>query len=261
MTGVVLLSGLNGLPAPAAAAEPWSGALGIRAGAVLMDIDSSFRIDSGNLGRGTTIDAEDQLSLDDEDSVYRVELDWRFARRHQISVGYFDLSRDALAVTDEALKIGNVIFPKGTAVETDFDLRLLDFSYSYSLFQNDRFEVAPLVGVYGLDFDARVNSETLGLREGEGDRFPLPTLGARAVYQLSPAWRLRASAQYFFLSYDDYEGEIMEFGASVEWNAWSNFSVGAGYSRIDMDVEDKNENGGSGEYAYDGVWAYLAVAF
>jgi hypothetical protein len=114
--------------------------------------------------------------------------------------------------------------------------------------------------VYWLDYDVRVSSETVGLREGDGDQFPLPTVGARAVYQLSPAWRLLAGAQYFSFSYDDYEGEILELGAGLEWHAWRRLSLGASYSRIDLDVENKKNNGGKGEYLYDGLWAYLAVA-
>ena len=64
----------------------------LRAGAVLMDIDSGFRVDSRSLGRGTNIDAEDDLGLDDTNTVFRGELAWRLARRHQLRAGYFDLS-------------------------------------------------------------------------------------------------------------------------------------------------------------------------
>ena len=76
----VLLAVLTTASMPVAA-DPWSNALEIRGGAVVMDIDSSFRVDSRSLGKGTTIDAEDDLGLDDDDSVFRGELAWRFARR------------------------------------------------------------------------------------------------------------------------------------------------------------------------------------
>ena len=255
----VLLAVLTTASMPVAA-DPWSNALEIRGGAVVMAIDSSFRVDSRSLGKGTTIDAEDDLGLDDDDSVFRGELAWRFARRHKISAGYMDLSRDARTVTEEEYQVGDVVFPAGVPVATDFDLSLVDFSYSYSLVQTDRFEIAPLVGVYWLDFDVEVRSDALGLREGDSEELPLPTFGARAVYQLSPSWRLMGNAQYFSISYDDYDGEIIELGAGVEWNVWSRLSLGAGYSRIDLDVENKKSNGGRGEYVYDGLWVYAGVA-
>ena len=255
----VLLAVLTTASMPVAA-DPWSNALEIRGGAVVMDIDSSFRVDSRSLGKGTTIDAEDDLGLDDDDSVFRGELAWRFARRHKISAGYMDLSRDARTVTEEEYQVGDVVFPAGVPVATDFDLSLVDFSYSYSLVQTDRFEIAPLVGVYWLDFDVEVRSDALGLREGDSEELPLPTFGARAVYQLSPSWRLMGNAQYFSISYDDYDGEIIELGAGVEWTVWSRLSLGAGYSRIDLDVENKKSNGGRGEYVYDGLWVYAGVA-
>lgn len=261
LAGIVWLSGLAAGPQSSLAAEPWSESFEVRAGAVTLDIDSSFRIDSRRLGRGTTLDAEDQLGLDDEDTVSRVELGWRFAPRHQFSAGYFDLSRDARTLTEAEFQVGNVIFPQGIAVATDFELSLVDFSYSYSLVQTDRFELAPLVGLYWMDFDVSIASESIGLREEDSEQFPLPTVGVSAIYQLSPEWRIRGRAQYFSFSYDDYKGEIVEFGAALEWSAWSRFRLGAGYSRIDLDVENKESNGGRGAYLYDGIWAYLGIVF
>lgn len=227
----------------------------------MLDIDSSFRIDSRRLGRGTTLDAEGQLGLDDTDTVLRAEMSWRFAGRHQFNTGYFDLSRDARTLTDADYQVGNVIFPAGTPVATDFDLRLVDFSYAYSLVQTDRFELAPQVGLYWMDFDVSIGSESIGLREEDSDQFPLPTLGASAIYHLSPEWRIRGRARYFSFSYDDYEGDILEFGAGVEWSAGSRFRLGAGYSHIDLDVESQKINGGRGEYLYDGIWVYLGTVF
>jgi len=241
---------------------PWSDeTLVLRAGAVVMDVDSNFRVDSRALGEGTKVDAEDDLGLDDSDDVFRAELTLRIASRHQLSAGYYDLSRDETAVTDEAYRIGNAIFPAGVSVATDFDLKVADFSYAYSVIQTERFELAPLVGVYGLDFDVSVASDTLGLREGESQEFPLPTVGASMVYRLSPAWQLRANAQYFYVSYDDYEGRMLELGATLEWNVWRRLSLGAGYAGIDVDIEDQSANGGKGEYEYNGIWAYLALTF
>ncbi|MGD8977353.1 MAG: hypothetical protein PVG91_07085 [Gammaproteobacteria bacterium] len=253
---------LTAMPNLAAAQQPWSGeTLTLRAGAVIMDVDSSFRVDSRSLGEGTTVDAEDDLGLDDSDDVFRAELVWRIAPRHQLSLGYYDLSRDATERTDEAYQIGNVIFPPGISVDTQFDLKLADFSYAFSVVQNERFEFAPQIGVYWLDFDVRVENDLLGLSEGEGQEFPLPTIGARFNYQLAPSWWLRAKGQYFYIEYDQYEGQMLELGAGLEWNVWRKLSLGASYSHIDMDIEDTNANGGKGEYEYDGVWGYLALTF
>jgi hypothetical protein len=147
LPGALLLLSITGWSAAAGAREPWSDErLVLRAGAVFMDIDSSFRVDSRSLGKGTTVDGEDDLGLDDDDRVFRAELDWRFAQRHRLSLGYYDLSRDAGTVTGEPIQIGNVTFPPGIEVRTDFDLRLADLSYSYSLIQNERLELAPLIG-------------------------------------------------------------------------------------------------------------------
>lgn len=260
--GLLVAVALAAVASPAIAQQPWTDeTLTLRAGALFMDVDSSFRVDSRSLGTGTNIDAEDDLGLDDSDDVLRAELIWRFAPRHQLSLGYYDLSRDAVETTSEAYRIGSVVFPPGIDVKTKFDLKLADLSYSYSLVQNERFEFAPLIGLYVLDFDVRVDNDTLGLSEGEGQEFPLPTVGARMNYRLAPAWWLRAKAQYFYISYDQYEGQMLELGGGLEWNVWRGLSLGAGYAHIDMDIEDTNDNGGKGEYEYQGLWAYLGITF
>ncbi len=260
LPGALLLLSITVWSTAAGAVEPWSDErLVLRAGAVFMDIDSSFRVDSRSLGQGTTVDGEEDLGLDDDDRVFRAELSWRFARRHRLELGYFDLSRDAGAVTSEPIRIGNVTFPPGIEVLTDFDLRLADLSYSYSLIQNERLELAPLIGVFSLDWDVRVRSRTPDLQEQEGETFPLPTLGVRGTYRLTHAWRLRAGAQYFYIDYDDYEGDMFDLGAGLEWKLGRRLSLGGGYSRLEFDIEDKSPGGGRGEYEYDGLWLYVAL--
>ncbi len=260
MLGVLLILSFMAGPRAVRAQESWSDErLVLRAGAVLMDIDSSFRVDSRSLGKGTTVDGENDLGLDDNDHVFRAELTWRFARRHRLNVGYFDLSRDAGTVTSEPLRIGNVTFPPGIEALTDFDLRLADLSYAYSLIQNERLELSPLIGVFAFDWEVRVRSRTPDLQEREGETFPLPTIGMRGTYRLTPSWRLRAGAQFFYVSYDDYEGDMYDLDAALEWSLWRNLSLGGGYSRIEFDIENKSASGGRGEYEYDGLWLYLAV--
>lgn len=58
----------------------------------LAEYESDFRISSSTLGLGTPVSFEDDLGLDDSDTVYRIDGYYRFAARHRLELSYVDLS-------------------------------------------------------------------------------------------------------------------------------------------------------------------------
>src|SRR5688572_8535870 len=57
-------------------------------------VDTTFRVDSDILGRGTELDLEDALDVDETAFAARVDASWHFFKRHWIDVSYFDLKRE-----------------------------------------------------------------------------------------------------------------------------------------------------------------------
>ena len=67
-------------------------------GSFITDYDGTFRITSSKLGLGTEISFEDDLGLEESNTVVRLDGHYRLSAKHRLEFSYFDLSRDGKAV-------------------------------------------------------------------------------------------------------------------------------------------------------------------
>lgn len=89
----------------------------------------------------------------------------------------------------------------------------------------------------GVDFEIREKG-VLGSNEEKTDfAFPLPVIGLRGSFTLTPKWFIRQSFDLFFVKIGDYEGQLIDFLAAVEWNALKHLGLGVGYNYVQMDLE------------------------
>jgi len=110
----------------------------------------------GSQATGISVNAEDALGLDTDMLALRGEGIFRLgeSRRHRLDFGFLDLSRDGTRTLGRDITIGDTVYPIGTTVETEFDLKLFKGAYSYSLVQDERIDFGLGIGLYV----ARLNS-------------------------------------------------------------------------------------------------------
>jgi len=94
-----------------------------------------------------------------------------------------------LSATDSNFRIGS-----GVGVD------IYEVAYSYSFFQDDRINLAAGLGYYIMPMDFGLNAAGLVNEEGSA-RFtaPLPVLGLRMDFALTPKWFIRKGSQIFYL--------------------------------------------------------------
>jgi len=82
----------------------------------------------------------------------------------------------------------------------------------------------------------------------------LPVFGAHYVWEFYPRWSLDAMFQFFTLKYQQYDGNLQDYNASVFYMPWKNFGFGAGWNEFRTNVNIDNS-------AYDGnlTWRYGGV--
>ena len=140
-------------------------------------MDGSLRIGAGV---GVDIDLEEALALDSATTVMRAGTLWRFSknRRHRLDLAWFSYRRSGsrtllqdITIEDDA---GNQItIDAGTNVDAHFDLDIYELAYTYSLFQDDRIDLAAGVGLYIMPIDYGLRVTGLLDEEGSG-RFTPP---------------------------------------------------------------------------------------
>ena len=225
-------------------------------GAFITDYDSDFRLTSSKLGLGTAVDFEDDLGLDESNTVIRLDGHYRFSARHRLEFSYFDLSRDGKTVSERPLIIDDTLFPRGSTLSTTFGYQVLKIAYAYSFWQTDQFDLSASGGLYIFDIDLSVESED-GKEEGDQGTAPFPMFGLHLDYRLGKDIYLTTSFEYFAVKEDDFEGELTDARIGLEYRPFENIGFGLGYNAVTIFTEATDDDD-EFDYEYEGILLYLS---
>jgi hypothetical protein len=251
-----------------AAGKPWE-RFSITLGYFFTDMSSNVKIGSETFGVGADINMEDALGLDSTIAVFRSDLLWRFTgnRRHRIDFSYFDLSRDSTRTLQRDIEFNDKIYSAGFTVESEFDLAFYNLAYTYSFFQDDRFDIGASLGFHVTDIKLRLVSPDQGLYEEEAVTAPLPVLGIRGNFALTRKLFLKESIEFFYLEYDSFRGLLTDVNLALEYNVWKHVGFGIGYNSLHVEIESDGEDyptidfNGKVEYDYSGFQVYAKIYF
>jgi hypothetical protein len=224
---------------------PWE-KFSFAVGGFIVSSDTQLRIDSAT-GIGASVDLEEALGVDSRLGTYRIGLMYRPGnrRRHQIELQYFDSSRSGIKTLEEDLEIGDELFPAGTTVHSEVDLRFFNVDYSYAFLQDDRVRLAVSAGVHTTDVKFSIESSETPTSEDESFTAPLPVIGLRADFVLTPRWRFKSTLDLMYLEYRGLEGVLTDAYVGVEYLAFKNMGFGFGLNGIRYRVEgDGNDPNG-----------------
>lgn len=216
----------------------------ITAGAFVANLDTRARVDSSSGILGTQIDFERNFGMSDLEPLPTIAAEWRFARRHQLALGYFELRRDGDEVTETTIRIGDTVFDVDLPVSSFFDVDTLGLSYQYSLIFDAKKELAIGLGLSVQDMRLGLESNQGAIpRVEESDvTAPLPTLGLTGGYAINDKWTMKAGVGYFAVEMDlggdddNLKGSIIDAGLFVHHQTFENVRFGLGYSYFDLDV-------------------------
>jgi hypothetical protein len=246
----------------AAAADPLEDTFALNIGAFILSTNTTVRAD-GSPGPGlpaevgTPISVERQLGMSDRTS-FRLDGYWRFLERHKIRVMYFDESRSAQkSITDEIVFRGQT-YPVNTQLSSKLDTQVAELAYEYAFLRGEHYELAGSLGIHDLTFKLQLTALGQTVNQQESARAdvngPLPVIGVHYVWEFYPRWSLDAMFQFFTLKFDQYDGNLQDYTATVFYMPWQHFGFGAGWNEFTTNVNISNN-------AYDGnlAWRYGGV--
>ena len=224
------------------ASQPWEKG-SIQVGGFITSSDTEMRVNSSSGAVGAVVNVEDTLGVGSEKSTYRVDGFYRFGetRRHQIDLHYFDSRRSASKVLDRTIDIGDTTFPIGATVSTEFNLQFVNVDYSYAFFQDDRVRLSVAGGLHTTGVKFKVDSPPT-LFEDESFTAPLPVVGLRGEVIVTERWRLKGSADAFYLEYDQFTGLLADTSLAVEYLPFKHAAFGLAINNIRMNVESDGDN-------------------
>ena len=85
---------------------------------------------------------------------------------------------------------------------------------------------------------------------------PLPNIGAWYTYSISPNWAFKGRLDWFGASIDDYDGELINASAGLNYQVLKNFGLGIHYNHFNLDVGiQKPDWRGEIRTTYEGIFA------
>jgi len=248
--------------AGAAQAGPLEDTFDLSLGAFILSTKTTVRADGSPapgapVEIGTPIDVERQLDISDRAS-FRLDGYWRFLERHKLRVMYFDENRSGdKTITDEIVFRGQT-YPVNTRISTRFDTVVAELAYEYAFLKGEHYELAGSIGIHDLTFKLQLTAAGQNVNAQQSARAdvdgPLPVLGVHYVWEFYPRWSLDAMFQFFALKYQQYDGNLQDYNATVYYMPWKNFGFGVGWNEFRTSVNVDNAS-------YDGnlAWRYGGV--
>ena len=209
---------------------PWKRSA-IEFGYFITTLNSNLRIGTGV---GIDIDVEEILGMDSSQSLFRFKFFRRFTenKRHRFDLSWVSLHRSgdnqiARDITVEGPDGNEIEIKAGTKVESFLNLDIFKGVYSYSLFLDDRLDLALEFGLYVMPIEFGLTAEgAINYDNDENITAPLPVIGLRTDFMLTPRWFIRSGAEVFYLAYEDYVGNIIATWAALEYQPWKRVGIG-----------------------------------
>jgi len=215
--------------------------------------------------QGTTVNWGDSFGNADE-TRFRLDGLWRFNDRHHLRMMYTDFSTGSERTATREINWQGDVIPVDATIKGEISFQIIEAAYEYAFMHSDKFELTGSAGLhyatFGATLTATVNTSTETLGGKASVDLPLPVFGAHAMWRMGQNFYLDAQAQFFFLTIDEYGGDIINYRAALIWQPKKLFGVGVGYDsfQIKVDVNKPNFTGNM-DWTYSGPQAFLNFAF
>jgi hypothetical protein len=153
---------------------------------------TTIRLDSEELGEGTTLSFEDDLGLPDKEAVPSLSFEWQFGRRHRLGVRWQDVKRDSTTQVLEEIDWGGEIIPIEADVTLGFDIRTLAVDYTYYPWVKERWAGGVGLGFRVMGLKTSLTVDDTELEEQINGTAPLPYINFEYRRILGERWRIKA---------------------------------------------------------------------
>ena len=220
------------------------------------------------------VDLEEDLGLKPDIGEVRLTGQYRFARKHALTFGYWRSSRSSEGTLERDVEWNDAVFPVGVTIGAESKFDNLKLGYAYSFVNNGTVDFNASIGITALKFDIALEGEAwVTTPEGE-ERFeqvrreedliaPVPVVGLAVEWAMRPRLFLRGGVEFFKANYQEYTGELIDSIVGVDWFPWQHVGFGAAYNYVDVTVTREGDviQELEFDYKYDGAFVYLRLAY
>jgi len=210
----------------------------IRLGAYIVDGSNTTVSVNSPLGVGAVIDYQKDLGGEDGDTIPRIDAYYRFNERHRIDFTSFSIDRKGERTLTIDINIGDENFSASETLQSDIKYTLYRLGYGYSFYHSPKTELTLTAGLNITEYDLSFATADGTKAESAGVTVPLPVVGLRLGYAITPKWNVRYVSEAFFIEFDDaFRGAILNYELNTEYKLFKHFALGVGVARIGINAE------------------------
>jgi hypothetical protein len=226
---------------------------------------------------GENTDFDKRFGTDADQTRLRAEVLWRITPRQHLRFSYFNNAVQSTRAIDQDLAWGDYTFLAGGQVTAEVKFRVYELNYEFAFLRRQNYQIVAVAGMHLDDLTLKLSgnaSLTVDTPMGPVEQAatfttksnsvpaPLPVVGFRADWAVSPHLYLDASAQVFAVGYQGIDGNWSDLRAGATWMFSDHFGIGLGYDRFVTHVDlSKLSFNGRLNFGYQGLLLYLKGGF
>jgi hypothetical protein len=253
----------NGVPRQVVTPSPIDDHFAFRATLVDGSVSTRAQVnDTAGGTAGTAFSAENDFGLPKDVRQLRAEFMFRLHDRAMLRVSALDLSRHGSVVLNRVVRYGKQNLQINDRVNSLFDWRMFDFTGTYSLLRNDRFELGAGLGMHFIQAESIATVPARGIRESFDGAGPFVTLALDGTWRISQRFSLNARYQAFDLTVSDVSARLSDAHADLQFRWRPSVAFGLGYQSNNVHLNLPKENpGGSMQLDVSGPELFVRVSF
>jgi len=192
------------------------------------------------IGKGTTLNFEDDLDLGKGSVVPSFAFEWQIGRKHRLGVRWQDISRDSNAQALTESHWGDEVIPIDADITLSFATTQAFIDYTYYPWVKDRWAMGFGLGFRVMDISSTLTWEETTIGGGEGTAkgtAPLPYLYFEYRRLFSDHWRFVTGLGWLYLSIEDIKGGQWLGRASIEYLLGETWAFGAALNLSTIGVD------------------------
>jgi hypothetical protein len=242
-------------------------------GGTFASVHTEASLTGSGSGIGASVNLEEVLGLDSNQSTWRLDGSWRITKRQHIDFGYFQLNRSGEKKNTENFTWGDYTFHKGNQLSGSFDSEFPYAAWRWDFLQDPHVHISGSAGVSYTQLKASMTSSGTvttpdGPRSGtfSGDeslRYPVPLLGLQVDWALAKRWEVEWYSRFIFVNLSSVSGSMNESAVRLKWYFLKNVGAALGYDHYDINLKYYKDGSKTltADYAINGWSAYLSLAF
>ena len=216
-------------------------------------------------GIGGVINIQDLFNLETRAFSFRLDASYRFNSKHSIELSWYRIINNGFTDKDIHFKWGDKELIAKGELKTHFNTDIYKINYLYSFYHSSKVEMKLVAGFHtttiDIGFDGNYNTDdnpdsTQNSKKGISSLAPLPVIGYRLGYSITPKWIVHFSIDYFYVAFAGLSGGISDILLGIDYHLFKHFSMGFAINSTEMHFKMESE-----ETEYKLVHSTLGVLF